>query len=290
MVQAAQYYPRLISTLNTGLRFLPAFTKMKSAMNSGYVGSTTFCDVRINMGSLVGKSYSWLCDDNMGGGCLNIFGAQIVDLLFYLTGQTAVRVHGTVRTFKNQTENIKGIRQISSDDACSFQMEMNAGTFVSVTINAHTSGFQQEVLVSGNQGYLVARNGDLFGKKPSAAKEEPLHIDPNSSILPAVDEEPLLPRIYLEGLVNMFRLLATRLGGGCENGHDEDGLGVLSTFEDAQYVQAVIEAVRNSSRDKCWSKVMMRCEDDLERPLPSPSFFSCSLSQQQLQSALFPPR
>ena len=57
MVQAAQYYPRLISTLICGLRFLPAFQKLKTEIEAGeFIGDKVkLVDVRLNMASLVGK-------------------------------------------------------------------------------------------------------------------------------------------------------------------------------------------------------------------------------------------
>ena len=87
---------RLLSVLNHGLRFHPAFVKMRAAVRPGggesVVGPrVNYCDVRIDTGSLVGERYSWLCDDAMGGGVLNLFGAHAIDLVSWLTGQRAVR-------------------------------------------------------------------------------------------------------------------------------------------------------------------------------------------------------
>ncbi len=86
MVQAAQYYPRLTATLCCGLRSLPAFEKMRRAVAGGLIGpSVRLCDVRVNLGALVGKRYSWLCDEGMGGGVLNllvrIFGEHCLHLI-----------------------------------------------------------------------------------------------------------------------------------------------------------------------------------------------------------------
>ena len=55
---------------------------------------------------------------------LNLFGAHVIDLLSWLTGQRAVRAHGVVRTFRRRTDKINGIRQISADDCCSFQVSL----------------------------------------------------------------------------------------------------------------------------------------------------------------------
>uniref|UniRef100_A0A6V7KMC2 Gfo/Idh/MocA-like oxidoreductase N-terminal domain-containing protein n=3 Tax=Bracon brevicornis TaxID=1563983 RepID=A0A6V7KMC2_9HYME len=54
MVRAAQYYPSLISIVNHSLRFLPAFVRMKNAIDDGYLGGpVTIVDIRVQMGSLL---------------------------------------------------------------------------------------------------------------------------------------------------------------------------------------------------------------------------------------------
>ena len=103
MVQAAQYYPSLISIALYGLRFLPAYVRIKQLLsNTGdasIIGKVTLCDVRINSPSLISdeEGYSWACDEHMGGGILNQIGSHVIDLLQYLTNFRASRVHGTVR-------------------------------------------------------------------------------------------------------------------------------------------------------------------------------------------------
>ena len=103
MVQAAQYYPSLISIAVYGLRFLPAFVKAKQLLSKinedNLIGQINLCDVRINSPNLISEdeNYSWACDNHMGGGILNQFGSHAIDLLQYLTSFRASRVHGTLR-------------------------------------------------------------------------------------------------------------------------------------------------------------------------------------------------
>ena len=62
---------------------------------SAVVGpKVNYCDVRVDAGSLVGERYSWLCDDAMGGGVLNLFGAHAIDLVSWLTGQGGISTPG----------------------------------------------------------------------------------------------------------------------------------------------------------------------------------------------------
>ena len=74
---------------------------------------------------------------------------------------------------------------------------------------------------------------------------------------------PLMPTIYLDGMAACFGSLARQFAGNAVNGAGRNGpaqqppasLPEFASLEDAQYVQAVIEAVRASSREKTWTKV-----------------------------------
>ncbi|KAI5694517.1 hypothetical protein M8J75_000315 [Diaphorina citri] len=146
MVRASQYYPALISILNHSLRFLPAFIHMKKSLQECYIGSELHViDVRVHMGSLIHNQYDWLCDNTMGGGVITLVGSHVIDLITYLTGEKATRVHSVVRTFNRNTAQISGIRNITSPDFCVFQMELGNGAMVNVTLNTHlASMFSQK--------------------------------------------------------------------------------------------------------------------------------------------------
>jgi hypothetical protein len=58
-----------------------------------------------------------------------------------------------------------------------FQLEMSGGGFATVCLNAHRARFGQEVLLSGDEGHVVARNGDLFGRRTGEKEETVMHLD-----------------------------------------------------------------------------------------------------------------
>lgn len=277
MVRAAQYYPSLISIVNHSLRFLPAFAHMRRAISDGFLGNEchiTVCDVRVQMGSLLHSSYDWLCDDTMGGGVLTLVGSHVIDLVSHLLSQRAVRVHGVVRTFTKTTEHVNGIRHISSPDFCTFQMEMNQGSLVTVTLNNHLPGlFNQEVLICGNGGHLVVRGGDLYGMKAGSSKEEVIYLDVEDlqkygSINPAVVNT--IPRPYMKGLFKMMGALKEAfLPVEDKRGWIKEPVALAATFEDGLYVQAVIDALRKSSTNKEWVKVSIITEEPDPNPLLS---------------------
>lgn len=276
MVRAAQYYPSLISIVNHSLRFLPAFSQMKKAIAEGFLGTEsdiTVCDVRVQMGSLLHDTYDWLCDNTMGGGVLTLVGSHVIDLVSHLLSQKAVKVHGVIRTFTKQTEHINGIRNISSPDFCSFQMEMSGGTLVTVTLNNHLPGqFHQEVLVCG-RGHLVVRGGDLYGMKAGATKEDVIYLDVEDlqkygSINPVVVNT--IPKPYIKGLYKMVGALREAfLPVEDKRGWVKEPVALAATFEDGLYVQAVIDALQKSSSNKEWVKVTVITEEPDPNPLLS---------------------
>ncbi|CAG2237985.1 Glucose-fructose oxidoreductase domain-containing protein 2,Glucose-fructose oxidoreductase domain-containing protein 1 [Mytilus edulis] len=111
MVNAASYYPKLMSLVVFGLRFLPTIAKLKQYIDKDYIGDISICEIRIHYEKKPKEHFDWMCDETMGGGVLNTIGSNIIDLITHLTGQKAVRVHGMLKTYTKQTDKIKGIRK-----------------------------------------------------------------------------------------------------------------------------------------------------------------------------------
>ena len=273
MVNAAQYYPSLMSLMCHGLRFLPCFIKMRQLIEDGYVGDVVICEARVHCGSLLKDKFDWMCDEMMGGGVLNIHGSIIVDIITFLTGQRATRVHGMCKTFTKQTEKIKGIRQITSDDFCSFQMELDGSACATVTLNNHLPGqYVHEILVCGTKGRLVARCSDLYGQKHDSLKEEVIHRDvlnildeQRTGVSESIRADISIP--YLKGLIKMIDSIKDAFKSvEDKHGWSRDPVAVAATFEDALYVQTVVDGVRKSSKTREWVKVKIMTEE----PDPNP--------------------
>ena len=273
MVNAAQYYPSLMSLICNGLRFLPCFVKMHQLIADGYIGEVSVCEGRVHCGSLLKDKFDWMCDELMGGGVLNIYGSILIDIITFLTGQKADRVHGVLKTFTKQTEKINGIRQITSDDFCTFQMELDQGACATVTLNNHLPGtFVHEILICGTKGRLVARGSDLYGQKNDAPREEVIHRD----VLNILDKENTgvsesiradIPIPYLKGLIKLIDSVKDAFKSvEDKHGWCKDPVTVAATFEDGQYVQTVVDAIRQSSKSREWVKVKVMSEE----PDPNP--------------------
>jgi len=199
MVNAAQYYPKLLSLIRHELRFLPAFIKMKQYLEEDFCGEPLICECKIEMGSLLNNRYNWMCDQAMGGGVLTNVGAHVIDIISFLTNQRAVEVHGTLKTFVTQIDSVSSFRHISSDDYTAFQIKLNRGTFATVSLNTHIPGrYSQTITIYGSKGQLIARNGNLYGMK-NGSKEELIYGD-IARIPGLFSVEKLPPSIFLTGL------------------------------------------------------------------------------------------
>lgn len=265
MVTAARYYPKLMSIVGNVLRFLPAFIKMKQLIEDHYVGNILVCDVRVYWGSLLSHKYNWICDELMGGGGLHTMGTYIIDLLTHLTSQKAEKVHGLLKTFVKQNSVINGIRHVTSDDFCFFQMLMAGGICSTVTLNFNMPGsFVHEVMIVGSAGRLIARGTDLYGQKNTAPQEELLLAD-SLNIGAGLSEKGLkdIPLLYLKGMVYLVQALRQSFQDQeDQRTWDPKPVAMAASFEDGLYMQSVVDAIRKSSRSGEWEPV----EDMTEEP------------------------
>jgi len=279
MVHAAQYYPSLISIMAYSLRFLPSFQYVRSIINDNLIGEIDFCDIHVQVGRLNNESYDWTSEDGMGGGVLTMIGSHVIDVVSAVIQQRAARVHGSNRTGLLQSK--PGIRRVTSDRFCSFHMEMNGGALVVITLNSQEGQqhFDISFNISGSQGYVTylsgPSGGQVTGKSRSNPSSEIFHTDTDelsflpSSIVKKVNIQ-LHQRPYINGLFRMVLALRDAFSR-VENrsGWMKEAVASAATFEDGQYVMAVIEAVRKSSRDKEWTEVCVRTEEPDPNPVLS---------------------
>lgn len=263
MVRASEYYPSLIALVNHSLRFLPAFVHMKKSINDGIIGPLSVIDVSVKISSLIHENYDWLCSAEMGGGILNLMGSHMIDLIHFLTGKKALRVHAIVKTFQQQTDTINGIRQITAPDFCNFQLELEGGLLVTANLQSNQccrNAFEQDVTIVGRDGsLLVAGGGDLICLKKKANdnsgefKEEKLYVEVQDL---RTESSSSMPRPYIKGMTKMVGALKEAFA--TSNGWAKEAVSSAANFNDALYVQSVLEAIRKSSENRAWIKVDMQ--------------------------------
>ncbi|XP_028425306.1 LOW QUALITY PROTEIN: glucose-fructose oxidoreductase domain-containing protein 1 [Perca flavescens] len=270
MMSAAQYYPKLLSIMGNVLRFLPAFVRMKELVEEGYIGELLVCEAQVHSGSLLGKKYNWSCDDLMGGGGLHSVGSYIIDLLTFLTGQRALKVHGFLKTFVKQTDHIRGIRQITSDDFCTFQMALEGGACCTVTLNFNVPGeFRQEVIVVGTVGRLTVTGTDLYGQKnnggggsgrgPELLLKDTTPLEKSSLPEKAFSD---IPSPYLTGTIRMIQAVRQAFQDQ-DDRRTWDGrpLTMAATFEDCLYALCVVDTIKKSNQSGEWQNIVVMTEE-----------------------------
>lgn len=215
------------------------------------------------MGSLLSDKYDWLCDATMGGGVLNLVSSHIVDLVYFLIGKHATKVHGVVKTHNKITKNVAGIRQVTAPDFCNFQMELSGGGIivtVSILTNFSSKKFSQEVMVCGKNGYLIVRNSDLFGQRKNADKEDNLFTDKDNAQNTMINvNNNVMPYPHINGMCKMIGALRESFIQE-QSSWIKEPVKMAATFEDGLYVQAVLDAIRQSSESKSWVKVTQMSE------------------------------
>lgn len=244
MVRASEYYPSLIALVNHSLRFLPAFVHMKKSIKDGVIGppeSLSFVEISVKTTSLLSESgqYDWLCSSDMGGGILNLIGSHVIDLIHFLTDKKALRAHAIVRTFKQQTETISGIRQITAPDFCNFQLELEGGLVVVANLQSNQcckNSFEQDVTIVGRDGSLSVAGGDLVclkkkGDNSNEFKEEKIYVEIQDL---RTESTSSLPRPYIKGMMKMAGALKEAFS--TTSGWKKEAVSSAANFNDALYV------------------------------------------------------
>lgn len=226
--------------------------------------------LKVHSGSLLGKKYNWSCDDLMGGGGLHSVGSYIIDLLTFLTGQRAAKVHGFLKTFVKQTDHIRGIRQITSDDFCTFQMVLEGGACCTVTLNFNVPGeFRQEVIVVGTVGRLTVMGTDLYGQKNSGGGgsgggPELLLKDTTPLEKASLPEKAFsdIPSPYLTGTIRMIQAVRQAFQDQ-DDRRTWDGrpLTMAATFEDCLYALCVVDTIKKSNQCGEWQNIAVMTEE-----------------------------
>lgn len=162
-----------------------------------------------------------------------------------------------MRTFKQQTETISGIRQITAPDFCNFQLELEGGLLVIANLQSNQcckNSFDQDVTVVGRDGSLTVAGGDLICLKKKSEnsnefREEKLYVEVQDL---RTESNSSLPRPFIKGMTKMVGALKEAF---TSSGWKKEAVASAANFNDALYVQAVLEAIRTSSENRTWAKV-----------------------------------
>ncbi|XP_002124667.2 glucose-fructose oxidoreductase domain-containing protein 1 [Ciona intestinalis] len=266
MLKAALYYPSLMSLMTYHLRFLPTFLEMKQQVGDGGIGELLVVEVRVHSGVSLNINYNWSHDSRMGGGVLTNLGGHFVDIVNFVSGQKAVKVHGFVTTFQKQTAKVSGFREVTSDDFCTFQMKMDQGACCTCVLNNNIPGkFSYEVLFIGTSVF--------DGKKTAPCKLKVGSVEFQALVQEIITKdcqdtpeglETIFPSEVLAQIPIPLCQGTSEFINSLKNSFQDQNdrrnwnktiLERAATFEDALYVQTVLESIRRSSQTSDWERV-----------------------------------
>ena len=229
------------------LRFNPSRMKIKSLIDSGFIGKVRHANI-VNITSSMGdpaarSAGDWLTREEMGGGRLGANGSHQIDLLRFLLGDIAA-ISGQVATMaRDRIDKDSGAAwQATADDQTSFLLEMESGALCSVFLSGaarHGTGNQTQIF--GSEGTIMLADNDekLMVAKAGEDFVDMSERDPNARL------EGIGKGIWNLSFVALMQELTAAIREG-------RALAWGATFADGHQCQIAMDAVRQSSSERCW--------------------------------------
>ncbi len=229
------------------LRFNPNRRKIKSLIDSGYIGTVRHVNI-VNVSASWGDPRSrpagdWWSLAEMGGGRLGANGSHQIDLLRFWLGDISA-ISGQVATMApDRLDRQSGAPwQATADDQFSFTAEMREGALCSVFVSsAGRHGIGNHTQIFGSDGTIMLADADEKLLVARAGEEyQDLSLgDPNAD-LPGLGS----------GIWNVsFVALMHELTAAIREGRP---LAWGATFADGHQCQIAMDALRQSSRERRW--------------------------------------
>lgn len=228
----------VIHAVDHEFRYIPARARMKELADDGYLGELR--TVRISSLSdmlldVDGRPWSWWSDLDCAGGILGAQGSHLIDSLMWFFGDI-VEVSAQLDTFikRRPLPDGGGWREVTSDDQVAVLFRLASGAQVNFLVSGITRPGGVRFEADGSKGSLVVDEPRLFGARVGGALE-PIEL-PAPPPLQEGDDGRMSPFLSLLG-----RLLPHVRG---EAGPE------FPTFHDGLRVQAVLDAIHESSEQK----------------------------------------
>ena len=239
-----------IHMMDHELRFNPTRQKIKELLDEGFVGKVQHINIS-NITPSWGDPASrpkddWWSLESKGGGRLGANGSHQIDLLRWWFGDVK-SVMGQVKTMvlKRIGKDTGETWTATADDVSWFSLELQNGALANVFMSGvagHNMGNHTQIF--GTEGTILLSNDDevLRIAKRDEDFEEMTIKDPNAD-LPHINKG-----IWNVSVVALMKELVSAIE---EDRAPKQG----ATFEDGLKCQQVMDAVRKSSRERCWIDV-----------------------------------
>lgn len=221
-------------------RYEPARLRMKELVSEGFIGELHSVSVIVYRSTLAESEqryFSWLMEQEKGGGVLAAIGSHYVDQLRWWFGEIHA-VTGAVFTAV-KTRPVRGTdihRDVDADDNTAFVMQFANGALGSVSISyTAASDVGEEIVASGSEGMLAIQEPDqLVGTRRGSQIRALLKHD---APLPTGGKRHIGP----------FKQLARDWIQAIRDGTEAE-----PSFEAGAKVQEVLDAVGRSQQLKRW--------------------------------------
>ena len=229
------------------LRFNPNRRKIKSLIDSEAIGAVRYLNIH-NVSPTWGaaawrRAGDWLLREDMGGGRLGASGSHMIDLMRFWLGDIGA-VSGQVATVTPERfdKDTGAPWRATADDHFSFSAEMRSGAICSITVSytgRHGSGNHTQIygsagtimLADSDEKLLVARAGEDFAD---------MSLRDGNAARPGIG-----PGIWNVSFVALMEELTAAI-------REERQLAWGATFDDGHQCQIVLDAIRQSSRERRW--------------------------------------
>jgi predicted dehydrogenase len=233
-----------LGAINFEWRFLPARLAVKDILDSGRLGDVTSIRYDWTIAGYTGlksRSFGWLMDEQAGGGMLGAIGSHMFDSLCWWLGDNITELTGQLSTHVPEYHSETGeVERRTADNAFNAVGRFRSGADFTASFlygSRHSTGSKVEIY--GTEGTLVMTDDN---KLRIGYGSEPLHeVDLEPGTRAPESATDIVKRYY-----PAFRPMVDRLYDSIALGQADPNLPL---FEDGVKVQAILDAIRISSKE-----------------------------------------
>lgn len=236
---------KVVAMVNHQLRFDPVRARIKSLLDSGYIGTPQAVNLTVFRSTLsdpYSRPFSWHSQLEQGGGMLGSIGSHEIDSLRWWLGDVE-SVAGIASTMVDRriTADGGGMARVDADDNFAFVLRFASGALGTVHVTA-TSGVEsgEEILLSGSEGMLIAQSG---GTLLGARRGESRLVE----IVPNVEDDDDLPLSTHPMMAPSYRLIQRWVAA-----IRDEAASPSPSFQDGAKAQEIMDGVRRSGQQGRW--------------------------------------
>jgi predicted dehydrogenase len=225
----------LVHAVDHEFRYLPARLKMKELVEGGYLGDLHVVRISAQSSMLLdprSRPWSWWHDRDQGGGILGALGSHLLDALRWWFGEI-VEVAAQLDTYvkSRPLPNSDEWREVTADDQVAALLRLASGAQATFLVSGLARGAGTRMEAHGSDGTLIIDEAQLLGVQGRGAPQ-PIEL-PTLPSLNQGDDFRIAPFLsFLERFLPQLR---------------GEGEAIVASFEEGVAVQAVMDAMHESS-------------------------------------------